>query len=329
MFLIAGLIGLAVSGVMMIAPIGAEEGEDDALPDGKDAPAETEAAPEGASPLTVAMGGPDGFDDTSPDARDLMPGEHVSDKIGGSQVQPILFRTDAEIGSAGNDDLAGSDRRDLILGGDGDDDISGGDGRDELQGGTGDDHLRGGRGDDILWGEDGADRIGGGNGADFLSGGDGADTLDGGAGDDRVFGGRGADVLRGGLGNDLLDGSVIAEGEDRDGTDRLDGGAGDDTLAAGAGDVLTGGDGADLYLFRAAPPALPDAGAADDDAARITDFDPDLDMIEIEYAEGEAAPDLSIARTEVGSELRLDGKLVAIVAGPAPVEAGHIALVAR
>ena len=79
-------------------------------------------------------------------------------------------------GTAGADDLRGSQLKDTMIG---------------LEG---DDILFGGAGDDNLMGSSGSDRLSGGDGADYLSGGDGDDLLIGGSGDDGLFGGNGNDA---------------------------------------------------------------------------------------------------------------------------------------
>ncbi|MEA5122892.1 calcium-binding protein [Xanthomonas floridensis] len=85
-------------------------------------------------------------------------------------------------GTAGDDDLQGSDQ---------DDELYGQGGNDKLYGQEGNDSLNGGIGNDLVFG-------GGGN--DLLEGGDGDDLLDGGTGDDRLSGGAGSDVFRYGIG---------------------------------------------------------------------------------------------------------------------------------
>jgi Ca2+-binding RTX toxin-like protein len=107
-------------------------------------------------------------------------------------------------------------------------------------------------GQDTLTGYASADSISGGGGNDALFGNDGADTLSGGIGNDTLNGAAGADRLNGGTGYDWLqagDGDDIVNGDEGD--DRLYGDAGNDTLDGGAGNdrLLTGGDGADVYLF--------------------------------------------------------------------------------
>ncbi|WP_309545327.1 calcium-binding protein [Xanthomonas campestris] len=91
-------------------------------------------------------------------------------------------------GTAGDDELQGSDQ---------DDELYGEAGNDRLYGQEGNDSLNGGIGNDLVFG-------GGGN--DLLEGGDGDDLLDGGAGDDRLLGGAGSDIFRygTGYGNDSI-----------------------------------------------------------------------------------------------------------------------------
>ncbi|WP_432496898.1 ExeM/NucH family extracellular endonuclease [Kineococcus auxinigenes] len=85
-------------------------------------------------------------------------------------------------GTAGNDVLKGTNRRDVIMGLGGNDVITGGNGEDVLCGGAGDDRLAGGNGDDALLGGFGQDRLAGDNGSDALVGGPGRDRLDQGRG---------------------------------------------------------------------------------------------------------------------------------------------------
>lgn len=101
-------------------------------------------------------------------------------------------------------------------GGNGADIVSGAKDYDFLAGGRGNDKLAGKGGNDILWGEAGDD------------------TLNGGAGDDLLVGGGDSDHLNGGAGNDIL----IAE---EDGN----------VVAVFSRDYLTGGKGADRFVFDA------------------------------------------------------------------------------
>lgn len=131
-------------------------------------------------------------------------------------------------GSAGGDQLAGTD---------GDDTISGAPpGGEALEAAS--DTLRGLLGDDVLRGWGGNDLLRGGKGEDELRAGDGADTLDG---------GTGRDTLRGEAGNDTLNGGY---GDGYGAGDLLEGGEGDDLLQAEQGpDTLVGGAGEDTAFF--------------------------------------------------------------------------------
>lgn len=141
-------------------------------------------------------------------------------------------------------------RTDIINGKGGDDRLDGGRGNDRVRGGTGDDRVAGGLGNDHLIGD---------AGDDVLSGGE----LDlPGPGDD--------DLLDGGSGHDLLLGGA--------GRDRMLGGTGDDELVGGRGlelDIMTGGTGADVFVFRGKIAFLPDyeTGVGAGNRDKITDFD--------------------------------------------------------
>jgi Ca2+-binding RTX toxin-like protein len=92
--------------------------------------------------------------------------------------------------------------------------------------------------DDIIIGNDRANRLDGGPGNDKLFGGNGRDTLVGGSGNDVLHGGEGVDVLEGGSGDDELFGGPP------------EGGAFDPVTGTFAPDpdVLTGGEGSDLFV---------------------------------------------------------------------------------
>ena len=189
------------------------------------------------------------------------------------------------MGTAGNDNLRGDERKNWLNGGDGNDKLIGAAGNDVLAGGAGDDLLAGGRGADVLYGGAGSDtisyafsRIGvvidlqakvarggtatgdtfnsveniiGSNKADKLTGDDNNNRLSGRAGSDRLYGGAGNDKLEGGDGRDFLYGQT---GDDTlvggTGSDHLYGNDGNDILLGGAGqDVLDGGAGEDRVSY--------------------------------------------------------------------------------
>ncbi|MCP5381639.1 MAG: M10 family metallopeptidase C-terminal domain-containing protein [Kordiimonadaceae bacterium] len=122
-------------------------------------------------------------------------------------------------GSAGDDNIVGTDGDDGIAGNFGNDILTGGLGDDGLSGNDGNDTLYGGDGEDWLYGDDGNDTLYGGNGDDFIDGGDGNNTL---YGDDDS---GGADTLVGGSGINLFyvgDNDVI-RGVDSDDSIYIDG----------------------------------------------------------------------------------------------------------
>ncbi|HEY9693822.1 MAG TPA: hypothetical protein V6D15_16575 [Oculatellaceae cyanobacterium] len=212
-------------------------------------------------------------------------------------------------GNTANNTLSGGDGNDLLNGGAGDDNLDGGQGNDNLNGGIGNDTMSGGDGDDVYVVDSisdittetsatgGTDRVTAsvnwtlnanienlylsgaaisgtgnasnntiaGNAADnTLSGADGNDTLSSGNGNDTVLGEVGNDSLNGGLGNDSLDGG--------DGDDTLSG----STSASGQLDILTGGNGQDLFVLGNAFASFYDDGDVTTDGtadyALIKDF---------------------------------------------------------
>ena len=119
-------------------------------------------------------------------------------------AHPTCFGRDATVapagknrvvaGTAGDDVIIGTGRKDRIRGGGGDDTICGGGGNDRIDAGAGADDIKGGRGND---------RLKGGQGDDLVLAGKGRDRLDGGEGDDLLRGQGGRDKGRGGAGSDI------------------------------------------------------------------------------------------------------------------------------
>ena len=188
-------------------------------------------------------------------------------------------------GGMGANTLYGNTLDNRLTGNNANDYLNGRDGNDWLHGAGGNDQLFGGAGNDNLIADAGTlignDFLDGGTGidtADYTDAGFGVtinltltgaqntgagldtiinieningsrldDVLTGDAGANRIFASVGNDVLNGGAGNDVLDGFT--------GTDILDGGYGNDILAggmygaAGEHDILTGGAGADTFVF--------------------------------------------------------------------------------
>ena len=214
---------------------------------------------------------------------------------------------DTLIGDGAANSLASGGGRDIVDGSGGNDVLDGGEGSDELAGGLGDDVVHGGAGNDRIWGNVGNDTLTGGAGADILAGGAGTDTADysaspggvtvdlvqgtGSGGDaegdtlsmienvigtdynDDITGNNADNVLIGGTGDDRLFGGY--------GSDQLEGGFGNDILigADGGGDILSGGRGANTFVF-----VLPwDSEPGHED--QITDFGgPDVseaDLIDV------------------------------------------------
>ena len=100
----------------------------------------------------------------------------------------------------------------------------------------------------------------------------GADSVDGGAGDDTITG-AGIEAFTtdvdDGIGNQTT--LTLAQ-------DTLNGGAGDDVIISRNGNILTGGDGADIFAIRQ-DNNVDDASGQAVPETIITDFDPDADTI--------------------------------------------------
>ncbi|MBM2576134.1 hypothetical protein JQC91_07435 [Jannaschia sp. Os4] len=257
---------------------------------------------------------------------DLMEGNDGDDTISGGRGADHLD------GGHGDDVLAGGVGGDVLRGRDGDDAAAGGAGDDLLIGDAGDDRLHGGTGDDRLFGQEGRDTLSGGAGDDSIDGTwledgrdiDDADRIDGGAGDDVLALGRG-DVASGGTGADRF--IVAAPGGDappdaaedashaitEGAVDGADDGADDPngTAALPRGDGSGAADGAD-----APPDGTPLDAATIADLPRILDYEPGLDLLEIDAPGASEDVTVTVADVPEGSVLLLGGVPVALSSVP-------------
>ena len=158
----------------------------------------------------------------------------TSSVLGGSNSR--CDGTPTIVGTAGDDELVGTETWDVI------------------HAGAGDDVVYGNGGRDIICGETGHDLVLAGAGEDHVIGGRGRDDLRGGPGEDRVTDeDGGADLLKGGSGDDQLedfDGNEFNDPYSRVEpmlhADRLRGGEGNDrVLSPYGGDFVDGGKGDD------------------------------------------------------------------------------------
>lgn len=212
---------------------------------------------------------------------DILVGSHMGDNVqalAGNDIIDARAGNDVISGGDGDDHIQAGAGNDVVFAGAGDDVVFAGEGDDVVSGGDGNDRLMGEAGDDVLSGDEGDDQLSGGDGNDVADGGHGNDLLDGGSGEDRLMGGNGDDTVAaamdsvtdtyiGGDGADTLDYSSATMALDIDfttgevaseeaGTDLVSGfeivlgGSGDDVFTIGGEAVeLTGGDGADTFVF--------------------------------------------------------------------------------
>ena len=210
----------------------------------------------------------------------LMPGSGASVQTGEAGDDLIMGgdQGDAQIGKGGADILIGNDGNDAAVGGSGDDVIEGGEGRDVLLGAAGDDHFI----------------VRTGDGADLIFGGEGSDTLDLSALTDGATVDLGAytpigSVRTGGVTDHLI------------GVENVLGSQGADVIKASlAINILTGGDGEDVFVFVS-------AGAADGDV--ITDFRPG-DRIDLSGIDAMVGTNGNQAFTLAGQGTTAAGSLV-------------------
>jgi Ca2+-binding RTX toxin-like protein len=187
-----------------------------------------------------------------------------------------------------------------------------------LWGRNANDLLAGGASNDSLYGEAGTDTLQGGNGNDNLIGGDGADTLDGGVGTDAA---NYAESLAAVTVNLAAGGSVepgagtggAAAGDTLLSVESVVGSAASDTITGYTGanglwgmdgnDVLTGGGGADAFLYN----TIADSSVAGSGRDSINDFShAEGDKIDLSAIDADGnAGNGDTAFTGAGHELRV------------------------
>lgn len=326
MLMLAGLLGLAAVGGMVLATAGIdedieEETDEEQLPaieqDVVSIQLNQEAAAEGGQgeQLSDYLVLP-GTEQSEP-----IQGGDGPDQINGYEGDDTLF------GGDGNDTLYGASGDDSVDGGDGDDLLHGEDGEDSLAGGNGNDSLFGHFGDDLMQGGAGDDSLHGGQDDDRLDGGDGDDALHGGHGNDILTGGDGQDTLFGGFGDDLvlgLEGGIASPQDPMDqSVDFLNGGDGQDTLLGGSGDIITGGSGGDSMITG--------DWVVDGSPVEIMDFEPGVDQLLIVWN----APEGSEPLVEIHKDpdnpdvtrISVDGQDVAVLHGADGIQSGDISLI--
>ena len=183
--------------------------------------------------------------------------------LSGRPGSDTLLGIENAYGTGHGDTIIGSDAGNVLAGLEGSDTISGAGGGDMLFGGAGDDSLSGGEGTDGVFGGAGNDTLSGGAGHDFLNGGEGTDTvvMTGALSDYTFFvGPEGKTTLvdnrSWAAGAGAVDGvsTVVGDGidtvQDVEVLRLADGDVGLRTSTA-ASEVLTGGAGADLFVFAA------------------------------------------------------------------------------
>jgi Ca2+-binding RTX toxin-like protein len=218
---------------------------------------------------------------------------------------------DTALGTDGNDVMRGLGGDDFIIGGEGNDNIFAGDGDDTVTGQEGDDRIFLGRGDDVSSNSDAFSELEDGP-TGQLAGGD--DLIRGGAGADKIIDVLGANTLYGDTGNDILSGRDA--GYDQGTADTLFGGFGNDVLRGDDGDVMSGGEGSDVFDVYVSGDAAP---------AVITDFEEGENLI-IRLADSTPAEmdQITSALAENGEDtnILLDGDVVAVLSGLTEVPEG-------
>lgn len=226
-----------------------------------------------------------------------------TDTGGGSSIDPFIGDSEDNTieGDADNNTILGKNGDDELDGGAGDDRVFGDGGKDSVEGGEGDDSIFGGHGRDLVMGGEGDDLERGGRDADVLIDSTGADTLHGDTGSDLIIasGTMDADAQaaleadpspESGIGN-LLDQLLIDFSADSDSEgDRVYGGQGDDTVIFGVNDTVSGGDGADTFVTA--------SWLEGQEAATVTDFNPEEDQLVYAYDPADGEPELTMELVE-------------------------------
>ncbi len=190
-------------------------------------------------------------------------------------------------GSNFDDTLIGNDSRNFLMGGEGNDILSGGAGSDGLFGGLGADILDGGEGFDSIYyvyatsavtvdlsnsanntGEALGDTI---FNIEMVQGSAFNDTITGDSGDNWLYGLDGDDIVNGGAGADVIFGN-------------------------GGSDTLSGGSGADVFYFV----------ATDTGIDTITDFENDVDILNLQHFQFSSAQDVLDAASSSGADTVID-----------------------
>lgn len=263
-----------------------------------------------------------------PSSGHLIVGTNLDDVLTGTRLDDLF-----DAGS-GDDIVSGGAGDDSVVAGDGDDIVQGQNGEDLIFGQNGSDFLLGRGGNDVIEGGAGSDWVEGDEGNDSLSGNMGEDTLVGGAGQDTLFGGAGVDELIGGTVpgaplstaelSQLRDGTAtladilgVAPGSaltllDDNEADILNGRSGDDGLTFGAGDIVTGGTGADEFVV------LENSAGNSAGLSTITDYAAQDDQLIVQLdADATETPAILIEEDGDDALLLLDGIAVTRIVGGA------------
>lgn len=268
------------------------------------------------------------WSELDPSSGDLIVGTNLDDVLTGTCLDDLF---DA---GPGDDIVSGGAGDDSVVAGDGDDIVQGQNGEDLIFGQNGSDFLLGRGGNDVIEGGAGSDWVEGDEGNDSLSGNIGEDTLIGGAGQDTLFGGAGVDELIGGTVpgaplstaelSQLRDGTAtladilgVAPGSaltllDDNEVDILNGRSGDDGLTFGAGDIVTGGTGADEFVV------LENSAGNSAGLSTITDYAAQDDQLIVQLdADATETPAVLIEEDGDDALLLLDGIAVTRIVGGA------------